>query len=285
MKTLIIGGRGLVGSALSRQLPDALCGISIEPKKNTNQIYTDVTKYETLFKVFSQYRPNIVYMPASITNVDKCEEYSTDVVNVRGAITVLRLCESFESKFVYFSSSYVFDGKKKSPYTLLDETAPLNNYGKQKVIVENQILESGANALIVRTVGVYGPERMKKNFAKSVIASIFSGRKVFAPIDQKMNPILSVDLAKITIQLASKQTGLWHVAGDTCVSKYEFARKIAAYFGLENLVEPKTTEEMNQRAERPRNGCLDCNELKRVGIEVPSFDAGLIKFLSLEYNG
>lgn len=283
MKSLILGGRGLVGTALKRQLPDAIAGISVETKE-PNQMYVDITKYETLFKVFSTYRPKVVYLAASIAHVDKCEDYGTDVVNVRGATTVLRLCESFESKLVYFSSSYVFDGKKKEPYTVLDDTNPLNSYGRQKVVVENLILNSDVKFLIVRTVGVYGPERLDKNFAKQVLFNIFKGRKVFAPSDQMMNPILSTDLAKTTIQLANKHTGIWHVAGDTCISKYEFAKRIAAYYDLESLVEPKLTSEMNQKAERPKNGCLDCSELNRVGLNVPSFDAGLVKFLAMDWS-
>lgn len=283
MRTLIIGGRGLVGSALKRQIPDALVGIQAEAKE-PNQVYIDITKYETLFKVFSQFRPEVVYLSASITHVDKCEDYGTDTVNIKGAITVLRLCESFESKLVYFSSSYVFDGKKKESYSVLDETNPLSNYGKQKVTVENQILQSDTKSLIIRTVGVYGPERTNKNFAKQVLSAIFSGKEVFAPIDQKMNPVLSVDLAKITIQLTHKQTGLWHVAGDTCITKYEFARRIAAYYDMANLIKPRTTEEMNQKAKRPKNGCLDCDELKRIGIDIPNFDAGLVKFVSLPWS-
>ncbi len=92
-KSLIIGARGLVGSAIKKQLPDALEGINIEPKK-PNQFYVDVTKYETLFKVFSNERPDVVYLPAAIAHVDRCEEsHGTDVVNDKGAITVLRLCE------------------------------------------------------------------------------------------------------------------------------------------------------------------------------------------------
>lgn len=285
MRSLILGGRGLVGSALKRKLPDAICGIQVETKE-PKQTYTDITKYETLFRAFSTYRPEIVYLAASLAHVDKCEDSAgTDVINVRGALTVLRLCEMFNSKLVYFSSSYVFDGEKESPYGVADDVHPLNHYGEQKVIVEHEILKSEAKSLIVRTVGVYGPERTKKNFAKQVISNIFTGRKVFAPDDQYMNPILSTDLASITIKLANRQSGIWHVAGDTCLSKFEFARKIASYFNLESMVEPRSTAEMNQKALRPKNGCLDCSELNRVGIDVPSFDAGLVKFLALEFNG
>lgn len=286
MKSLIIGARGLVGSALKKQIPDSLEGNPVEPKKNTNQVYTDVTKYESLFKVFSKHRPDIVYLPAAIAHVDRCEDSEgADVVNVRGATTVLRLCESFGVKLVYFSSSYVFDGKKKDPYLEMDETCPINAYGLQKQTVENTIRVSEVDYLIVRTVGVYGTERLKKNFAKQVIAAIFSGKKVYAPIDQFMNPVLSDDLARITIKLAERQRGLFHVAGDTCLSKWEFAKEIAKYFGLEELVVPVRTDEMNQKAKRPVNGCLDCSRIQRLGFMIPSFRSGLIKFLGQEYNG
>lgn len=291
MKSLIIGARGLVGSALKRQLPDAIEGNPVEPKKNTNQVYADITKYETLFKVFSNHRPDVVYLPASIAHVERCEDsVGTDVTNIRGAINVLRLCESFEAKLVYFSSSYVFDGNKKEPYTTQDEVRPINHYGEQKKIVEDTILQSDAKYVIIRTVGVYGTERLKKNFAKQVIDAIFSGRNVYAPSDQTMNPILSNDLAKITIKLAEKYQGLFHVAGDTCLSKYEFALKIAKSFDnlgvdLGKLIIPKISDEMQQVARRPKNGCLDCGGLDELGLFVPSFDAGLTKFLSQEFNG
>lgn len=280
MKTLIIGARGLVGSALSKHLPDAIRGISVETHAK-NSVYLDITKYETLFKVFSIERPNVVYLPAAIAHVDRCEEsHGTYVVNVKGALTVLRLCESFNAKLVYFSSSYVFDGKKKEPYNVLDETNPINKYGEQKRTVENQILKSDTSYVIVRTVGVYGVERLKRNFAKQVISNIFKGNKVHVPDDQFMNPILSSDLARIVVRLAEKDRGLFHVAGDTCLSKYDFALRIARYFGMEELIIPTHTSEMNQKAARPRNGCLECNI-----PNPPSFSGGLVTFLSQAYNG
>jgi len=286
MKSLILGARGLVGSALKRQIPDAIEGIPVEPKKGSKQIYADITKYETLFKAFSVHRPDVVYLSAAIAHVDRCEEsVGTDVTNVRGSLTVLRLCESFGAKLVYFSSSYVFDGEKPTPYTPQDVACPINHYGVQKKMIEDAILKSDAKFVIVRTVGVYGIERLKKNFAKQVISNIFVGNKVFAPSDQTMNPILSSDLARITIKLAEKYTGLYHVAGDTCLSKYDFALRIAKYFNMEGMVIPKTSEEMQQKAKRPKNGCLDCGGLGELGIAIPSFDSGLVKFLASEYNG
>ena len=79
MRSLIIGSRGLVGSALKRQIPGALEGIPVEARQ-PNERYTDITKYESLFKVFSKERPDVVYLPAAIAHVDRCEEsQGTDV--------------------------------------------------------------------------------------------------------------------------------------------------------------------------------------------------------------
>lgn len=282
MRELIIGAQGLVGSALARQIPDAVLGIQFEAK-NKNQRYMDITKYETLFKVFAEFRPQIVYLCAAIAHVDKCEEVTTNVVNVRGVTTVLRLCEQFESKLVFFSSSYVFDGEKLSWYDEDDAPNPVNNYGKQKLVMENLIVQSDLKHLVVRTVGVFGKERRKKNFAKQVISSVFAGQDVYAPNDQWMNPINSDDLARITINLAYKKSGIFHVAGDECITKFEFAKRIATYFEYGDKVIAKTSEEMNQKAKRPKMGCLDCSELENLHITVPSLSAGMQKFLGNEF--
>jgi len=92
-------------------------------------------------------------------------------------------------------------------------------------------------------------------------------------------------LARITIQLAEKENGLFHVAGDTSLTKYEFASKIAKYFGLEGNVIGVSTEEMKQAALRPKMGSLDCSHLTKLGISIPSLDAALVNFLALEFNG
>jgi dTDP-4-dehydrorhamnose reductase len=289
MRNLIIGSQGLVGTAVLKEIKKSkpndttLEGIPLEAKTPT-QRYTDVMKYETLFKVFSEYRPQVVYLTACIADVNKCEDLGTNLVNVRGMITVLRLCEQFESKLIWFSSSYVFDGNADAPYPTTAFTNPIQNYGVQKEIVERTILKSDAKFVIVRTVGVFGEERRKKNFGKQVLDAVFHGKQVFVPNDQFMNPILSVELAKISVKLAERGNGLFHVASDTCVSKFEFAYKLAKYFNLESLVVGVTSEEMNQRAPRPKMGALDCSGLKDLGFQIPSYEGGISKFLELEYG-
>lgn len=274
MNEMILGARGLVGMALAKQLPNAVLGV----RPNV-----DITDYDTLFRAFSTYRPKVVYLAAANANVDACENPDTNKTNIKGALTVIRLCEQFEAKLIYFSSSYVFNGKSKWPYTPDQETCPINSYGVQKETVEHLLLQSYAKILIIRTVGVFGRERHQRNFAKMITSNIFSNKKVSVPTDQYMNPVISDDLARITVRLADgKYTGVWHVAGDTCMTKFDFAKRIAGYFDLDGLIMPVKSADLNQKALRPKMGCLDCYSLEEIGMSIPSFESGVLHFLEME---
>lgn len=276
MKSLIIGADGLVGMALARLLPGAI--------KTTHATH-DITNGPAMMRLMSDVRPDVVYLAAAKTNVDACQDKRSAVVNVGGTMMVLRMCETFDCKLVWFSSGYVFDGESKTPYHEIHPTAPLQEYGRQKEMVELSMLRSKHPVLIIRTIGVFGDERGKKNFVKSVVASVTSNKTVMAPVDQFMNPVLSSDLAEITIGLVNGHwSGIYHVAGDATVSKYEFARMVADYMGREKMVKGVTSEEMHQRAPRPRMAALDCSVIQGRGFTVPSFEKGLERFLDSAYG-
>ncbi len=278
MSDIILGGDGLVGRALGRILPSAI--------RYGREPGVDITDYNQLLWAFDSHRPKTVYLCAANSNVDACESKATDAVNVGATIMTLRLCEMFDTKLVWFSSSYVFNGLSRVPYDEGHPTDPVQHYGYQKETVERHILHSAHKALIVRTVGVFGSERGNKNFVKSVAASVSSGKKVFAPIDQYMNPIYAVDLAELTVRLAGKFNGIWHVAGDDTVSKYEFAMEVAKFFGKERLVEGVTSDQTKQKAHRPSMGALDCSELaQHLKVGCPSLSTRLPHFLEAEYGG
>lgn len=284
MKSLIIGANGMLGTALSRQLPNAIKTVRLpDPVPTRFEIYADITKYESLFSIFSNYRPELVFLTAYNTDVEKCESEETDATNIRGATTVLRLCEQFESKLIFFSSSYVFDGESKYPYDILEQTNPVNRYGFQKDFVEKKIITSDLNEfVIIRTVSVFGPDLSRKNFVNQIEDNVTLEKKVFVPDDQYVNPVYSGDLARLAIHLAKHERGLFHVAGDTCLTKHEWAVKVASYFGYEKYVVPLSSKDMRQMAKRPKMGCLDCHELEVVGQGIPSFKAGLDLFLDSE---
>lgn len=272
---VIFGSDGMIGRALARQMPDAL-------RYNRSQV--DICDYSQMFSLFSEHRPQVLFLAAANSNVDACEDVNTGKVNVAGTLLVLRLCEMFDTKLVWFSSSYVFNGLSRVPYEEQTPTDPVQNYGRQKEKVEQEILHGHTPNLIVRTVGVFGNEIGNKNFVKSVAASVTTRRKVFAPTDQYMNPIFSNDLANIVVGLSRHHTGIFHVAGDQCVSKYEYAVQVAKWFSKEHMVEGVTSDKVKRKVPRPRMACLDCGEIGLLGYSIPSFTVGLSQFLESEYG-
>lgn len=286
MKTVVFGANGLVGSALMRHL-DAV-GTFHNSRDNfvegRKYEWLDVTLGDKVEEFFALHKPNRIFIACANPFVDGCENPETDKVNTIGISRLISLARLYDSQVIFFSSSYVFDGESQTPYRTKDETFPVNRYGRQKEQIEKMMSEKeGLQYLIIRTVGVFGKEGTPKNFVDQVKRAVRENKRICVPSDQTMNPIWSNDLAKRAIHLADRYGGaIFHVAGNKCVSKYEWAVSIAYKLGRKKpheLIVGVKTEDMQQLANRPKNGCLDCGDLVARAMTVPSLDKGLEKYL------
>lgn len=246
-------------------------------------IYLDITEKDAVNQFFEKHRPRRVFLAASNPNVDACENFETDKVNIYGVSSVISNCVTFHSQLIFFSSPYVFNGESQTAYKPHDETNPINRYGRQKEDIE-KILKGREELawLIIRTVGVFGDD--KKNFAAQVKNALTNNKKIRVPCDQTMNPIHVMDLAKTVIHLSDRYSGdIFHVAGNKCMSKFDWAIKLAYELGFEHphkTISGVKTENMQQFAMRPKNGCLDCKSLEARAIQTPSFVKGLMRFVA-----
>lgn len=273
-KSCVIGSQGLVGRALMSQLKDAQGG-SHNPEGDDE--FVDITQRHTIGLFLDKFRPAYVYLPAYLTHVDGCEDTKKSIpMNINGVDNVVTECANRNIKLIFFSSSYVFDGCDDAPYKEDHKPFPINYYGSQKLLNEKNIVQLEKYA-VIRTIGVFGIDT--KCFVFQVLHNIMASRKVYVPSDQKMNPIFSPDLAKISILLAEKmENGVYNVAGDRCITKYEWAYQIASQYGLQNRIIGVETSEMKQIAKRPLNACLDCTKINSLGIKTPSLDDGLATY-------
>lgn len=288
--TAVLGANGMVGSALMCYMADAV-GTYHNHKDNLlpNRKYEplDISNRDAVDKFFATYNPRIVYLSAYNPNVDGCENIESDKVNLLGVSNVISNCDIHNAKLVFFSTSYVFDGESQVPYKPADETFPINRYGRQKEQMEKTIQNrEGLQWLIIRTVGVFGKEGSPKNFVDQVRRAVKEGKKIFVPVDQTMNPVWSMDLARTSMHLAARYGGaVFHVAGNKCLTKYEFAINVAYKLGCpkpHELVVGMKSEAMRQVAQRPKNGCLDCGGLSARAIAIPSFERGLKNYLKTQ---
>jgi dTDP-4-dehydrorhamnose reductase len=255
---LVIGVSGQVGEHLTRAA-EAAGGEVVGtfrgcPLSGARPL--DIRGREAVRVLVEETRPAVVYLPASLTNVDHCERNPEEgyAINVVGVRHVVEAANAIGARVVYFSSDYVFDGTA-GPYCEEDPANPICEYGRQKLIAEHYVALHARDALIVRTTVVYGWERQSKNFVCRLLNTLRDGGTLRAPLDQIGSPTYAPNLARAIVELVlAGATGIYHVSGPERASRYEFACEAARVFGLDaRLIRAVTTPELEQPAPRPLN--------------------------------
>ncbi len=255
---LVVGASGLVGGALLQGLLQQRmrCVGTHRQRRTGNTIHLDIANHGEAMRTVSRVTPSAIFFPAATTNVELCEAKPAETwkTNVEDVIKFAEKCDAVP--FIYYSSEYVFDGSN-GPYSESDQPNPISQYGRQKVAAEQYFL-ARPRALVIRTVHVFGPEIQKKNFIYGLVRTLREGRTFPVPRDQISTPTYSRQLAQASIELfRSRVTGLVHLVGRDRLSRYDFARRAASAFNLdERMVVPRYTSEMGQAAPRPLSAGL-----------------------------
>lgn len=258
MRALILGATGLLGNTLYRRWRSRpgweVTGTShLMPLPGFRPLdLLDAAAVRTLIRKLS---PEAVITPASNPHVDYCEEHPEETrrLNVEATLAAARSAAEAGARFVFYSSDYVFDGKKRS-YREEDEPSPLNVYGRQKLEVERGIAELKGAHLVLRVSGLFGWEMRGKNYVLQVLRRLRSSERVRAALDQVYSPTYVESLAAATAGLLEKgQSGLFHAAGEDAVSRSEFASLVAEAFSFPGgAVEPAAAKDLVKPGGTPR---------------------------------
>lgn len=261
MSVLVIGASGQIGehllNSLQRKGYEVIGTYNQHPRPGLHPL--DLRDPEAIATMVTRCKPEIIYMPAGLSNVEYCELHPDIAwdINVPGACNVVCSANRVHARMVYFSSDYVFDGTN-GPYSEMDIPRPISEYGRQKMQIEHYIALHACNYLIVRTTVVYGWEGQGKNFIYRLITILREGKRVRVPHDQIGTPTYAPNLAEVVVELTTLgAVGLFHIAGPGLVSRYDLALAAARTFGLNpELIEPVSTQEFGQVAMRPLNAGL-----------------------------
>lgn len=258
MRVLVIGSTGQVGGEL---LERALLDPGIQEVFGTTRTHpdprrrADLRDEATLFRVVDASEPSHVILAAAATNVAWCEAHPEEarITNVDGTAIVVEACRRLGARLTFFSTDYVFDGMA-GPYAESAETHPINIYGMQKLEAEAIVLGGDSGNLVVRTCQVFGPNAGRRNYVLRVADQLRAGQTVEAATDLFGTPTFASDLASAVLALAhAGATGVWHVAGDRHLSRFDLARRVAVAFGLSeaNVVEGTAAAD-GDGVDRPR---------------------------------
>lgn len=288
MKLLLLGANGQVGWELSRSLMPLGEVVALDRQQ------CDLSQPECLPALIRGICPAVIVNAAGYTAVDQAEgeEQLAMTVNCTAAGVLAEQARACGALLVHYSTDYVFDGTKESPYLEEDSPNPVNAYGRSKLAGEIAIRQAGARYLIFRTSWIYAARG--RNFVRTLLR--LAGERDELPVvaDQIGTPNWARNIADATVHAVRQATaegvggsfvsGLFHLTASGTTSWYGFAEAILDYATRNGLVaaqrlprvRPIQTEDHPTSAARPKNSKLGGNRLsERFDIVLPDWKQGL----------
>lgn len=285
LNIFITAGSGLLGKALLETCPNEYrLNATYFPNKpdsfpeNVNFFELNITNRNEVLKLIEKVRPDIIIHTAAIGSVDFCEKNKdmSWVTNVEGTKNIIEAAKKCNSEIIYISSNAVFDGSNPL-YKEEDEVNPLSYYGETKVVCERLVKNSGLKSVVIRAILMYGWHNSleRKNMVTWILDSISQSIPLKIVNDIYSNPLLALNCADtIWAVIKKEKTGIFHIAGVDCITRYNFALKIAEIFNLDkNMLTPVSDNYFTEMAPRPHNTCFCTDKMeqelkvKPIGIE------------------
>ncbi len=266
-RVLITGG----GGQLATDLEDQLASEAIVYAPSRREL--DVTDDAAVDGVFVEFAPTLVVNCAAFHNVDVCErdEDRAFAVNARAVGRLARRCHEREATFVHLSTNYVFDGRSAEAYAEDDLAGPCSIYGISKLAGEHAALSYAADAIVVRTAGLYGLHGSASkggNFVVRMIARAREQGSLKVVADQLLTPTFTSDLAFAIVEAVETGVrGTLHITNGGATSWHGFTEAIMALAGVDVPVAPAETSRAPGVPDRPLNGLLRCQVWERAGLE------------------
>ena len=279
MKILLTGREGQVGSELQRSL------VRVGDVVATNRCEFDLCDSNAIRRTIRETKPDVIVNAAAYTAVDNAESERDRAMQVN-AIAPGILAEEAKllgALLVHYSTDYVFDGSKQTPYKEEDAPNPLSVYGRSKLEGERAILGSKCRHLIFRTSWVYSSRG--RNFFLTILKAAREKPELQVVDDQFGAPTSSLAIAEATaraLQVRAGQ-GLYHMSAGGRTSWFGFAQAILRKAAVATPVVPIRSDQYPAKATRPRNSVLDNSRLKETfGMSLPDWESQLEQMMAEE---
>ncbi|MEY4068679.1 MAG: dTDP-4-dehydrorhamnose reductase [Actinomycetota bacterium] len=267
IRPLVLGAHGQVGEALcrlcqSQNIPVLGLGRAQAPLDNLVDLRDALTAHIQAFG------PAQIINAAAYTAVDRAETepHLAHRVNAEAVGLIGEIAVAHGLPVVHYSTDYVFDGTKPTPYVETDTPNPQSVYGASKLAGE-QAVDTSID-MVVRISWVCGFHGA--NMVKTILRIAAQQDTLTFVDDQIGYPTFADDAAKMITRLATEaRTGIWHVTNQGAVSWYEFTREVLRVAGHDPArVKPVRTRDLTppRPAPRPANSVLDNAALRSAGI-------------------
>ena len=238
MKVIILGASGLVGGNCMRYFQTKkdveVVGTYFSYQAEGTQPFNTLDLEDPNNFDIDSFSPDVILHCGALTWVDYCEEHLDESYQktVQSTINAISLAKKYNSKLVFISTDYVFDGKN-GPYTEDAPINPLSVYAKHKLEAENLVREEIPNSLVLRITNVYGDEERNKNFIARMLDNVKKDEamEIKLPSDQYATPINAADIARaMYLLLRDDKSGIYNIASTDFVNRVQLADHVLKYF-------------------------------------------------------
>lgn len=290
---LLIGKTGQVGFELERAL--APLGRLVAP----DRAELDLTSADSIRRAVKAAKPDIIVNAGGFTIVDAAESEPELAMQLNGvAPGILAECAAeTDALLIHYSTTFVFDGTKSTPYHEEDEPNPLNAYGRSKLFGERAVMAAGGKSLILRASWVYSDRRT--NFVLAMLKLARSKPELKVVDDQIGAPTWARDYADATAALLAKPDrlreapGIYHLSAQSYCSRLQWAQRViegakkcsGTATGWAELL-PTTTALYPHPARRPLYTATSNKKIaQEFGLMMPKWDERIVPFLkTLTWN-
>ncbi len=202
---------------------------------------------------------------SAISKIDRCfsEKELSHKVNVEHTIRLLEEMTQLGIRPVFLSTDNVFDGSRGG-YSEEDTPNPVNEYGRQKSVVERYVLENVPKALVLRLSKIVGSDPREQHMFSDWYQSVRQGRMILCIREQTFSPTCAGDVARGTLEgIRRNLTGLYHLVNPEVYSREELARDFLEVCGLDTDVVTKPVEEFGFLDKRALRTSLDGGRFER----------------------
>lgn len=295
MKILLLGSNGQVGFELARSL------LPLGEVIALNRSQADLSNLENLRATMQAICPDVIVNAAAYTAVDKAESERelAFLINAQAVEVLAQEAKNLNALLIHYSTDYVFDGTKTTPYFENDVTNPLNVYGESKLAGELAIQKSDVDYLIFRTTWVFAARG--QNFVNSILRLASEREELNIVADQIGAPtwarLIADTTAHCLCQAQSErnakifESGIFNLTNSGENSWFGFAEKIVGFARSKNMelknhvINPIPTSAYPTPAKRPANSRLNTEKLsQRFHVKMPLWEETLKLCLEEKYG-
>ncbi|HZR26312.1 MAG TPA: dTDP-4-dehydrorhamnose reductase [Vicinamibacterales bacterium] len=230
-------------------------------------------------------QPELILNAAAYTDVDGSEDHPVDALNANafGVRALARAALRHGATLVHYSTDFVFDGTTTQPYTERDQPNPRSVYSHSKLLGEWFALDA-PKAYVLRVESLFGGVAggpLPRGSVASILNTLRAGGAPKVFVDRTVSPTYAIDAGVATRKLVEMRApfGIYHCVNSGHCTWFEFARELAQRAAIAASFTPMRMSEVTLRAIRPQYCALSNEKLRALGIEMPSWQDALSRFL------